>query len=88
MYHEILIGIFELSFVFIYFGENFIACRLLLCVVTIFLSLLFMRLMARKHNIEEEEEDHEEEKERGNNKQHRFNNKTHHSSHHCFVTTK
>jgi hypothetical protein len=47
-----------------------------------------MRLMARKHNIEEEEEDHEEEKERGNNKQHRFNSKTDCSSHHCFVTTK
>jgi hypothetical protein len=37
-------------------------------VLSLFLYLLFPRLMTRKHNIEEEEEDQKEEKERGNNK--------------------
>jgi hypothetical protein len=57
LYHEVLVGIFELSFAFIYFGENLITRHLFLCVVTVFSSLLFMKLMARKHNIEGEEED-------------------------------
>jgi hypothetical protein len=55
--HEVLGGISKFFSVFIYFGENLIAPRLLLCVVTILSSLLFMRLMARKHDTKEQEEE-------------------------------
>ncbi len=57
MYHEILVEISKLFFVFIYFGENLIVRHLLLCVVTVLSSLLFVRLMAKNHNTKEEEED-------------------------------
>jgi hypothetical protein len=57
LYHEILVEISKLFFVFIYFGENLIVRHLLLCVVTVLSSLLFVRLMAKNHNTKEEEED-------------------------------
>jgi len=82
LYHEVLVGISEGFFSFL-FRENLIVCHRLLCVVSVFWSLLFMKLMARRHNTKEEEEGQEKEKERGNNKRPKFSSKTHCNSHHC-----